>query len=368
MRFLFYLGHPAHYLNVAVAADALAARGHQVLFVAREKDVLFELLADARHPVVRVPRRRGEGRLALVAEVVRREVLMARLVHRWKPDLLVGTDIVITHVGRLLGVPSVVINEDDAAAVPLFARYGLRFASAILAPHCCDSTPYEHKKVGYAGYHELAYLHPAHFTPDRARAEALFDGHDRYFILRFSALTAHHDAGMRGITNALARDLIDVLAPRGRVHITSERSLGAALEPYRIRIDPRDIHHALAFADLYVGDSQTMTAEAAVLGTPAVRFNDFVGRLSYLEELEHVFGLTRGVPADAPGALLRVVETLVETPGLKAQWQARRAHLLDATIDVAAFFVAYLEGYPHVAAPAPRRAAPVHAAALGKAS
>ena len=35
----------------------------------------------------------------------------------------------------------------------------------------------------------------------------------------------------------------------------------------------------VAFASLYIGDSQTMAAEAGVLGVPFVRFNDFVGRL-----------------------------------------------------------------------------------------
>ncbi len=35
-----------------------------------------------------------------------------------------------------------------------------------------------------------------------------------------------------------------------------------------------------------------MIAEAAVLGTPSIRFNDFVGKLGYLEDLEHKYGLT----------------------------------------------------------------------------
>jgi len=42
------------------------------------------------------------------------------------------------------------------------------------------------------------------------------------------------------------------------------------------------MHHVMAFASLYIGDSQTMAAEAGVLGVPFVRFNDFVGRIGYL--------------------------------------------------------------------------------------
>src|SRR4030095_5885822 len=140
------------------------------------------------------------------------------------------------------------------------------------------------------GYHELAYLHPAYFTPDRSRVESLMQ--DRpYFLLRFVELTAHHDTGKRGIGTDLALEIIRRLSAHGSVYISSEKSLDPSLEPYRIRIPPEDMHHALHFAGLFIGDSQTMTAEAAVLGTPSLRFNDFVGRLAYLEELEHTWQL-----------------------------------------------------------------------------
>ena len=57
------------------------------------------------------------------------------------------------------------------------------------------------------------------------------------------------------------------------------------------------MHHVMAFASLYIGDSQTMAAEAGVLGVPFVRFNDFVGRIGSLRELEDVYRLGFGVHA-----------------------------------------------------------------------
>ena len=68
-------------------------------------------------------------------------------------------------------------------------------------------------------------------------------------------------------------------------------------EKYRIKINPLDMHHVMAFASLYIGDSQTMAAEAGVLGVPFVRFNDFVGRIGYLRELEDVYELGYGIHA-----------------------------------------------------------------------
>lgn len=70
-----------------------------------------------------------------------------------------------------------------------------------------------------------------------------------------------------------------ILEPFGTIYITSERPLEPQFEKYRIRINPLDMHHVMAFASLYIGDSQTMAAEAGVVGTPFVRLNDFVGTI-----------------------------------------------------------------------------------------
>jgi len=349
MRFLFYLGHPAHYLNISVVADLLTEKGHDVLLIARDKDVLFHLIKDTPHPKIYLSGRRRTSKAALAWAVLKREVSLFRIARSWKPDVMVGTDIVFTHTGKLLGVPTVMLNEDDADQVMFFTRYGLKYATDILSPACCDNAPYNDKTVGYSGYHELAYLHPKYFTPDRTRIASLFGDRGTYFILRFSALAAHHDHGRTGIQDDLAMQILDLLEPHGHVYITSERPLAPQFEPYRIQIDPRDIHHALYYAAMYIGDSQTMTAEAAVLGTPSIRFNDFVGKLSYLEELEHTYKLTIGVKTDTPQRLLETIEEVLHLSGREALWQERRAYMLQNTIDVAAFFTWYFENVPHSA-------------------
>ena len=39
-----------------------------------------------------------------------------------------------------------------------------------------------------------------------------------------------------------------------------------------------------------------MAVEAAMLGTPSLRFNDFAGKIGVLEELEHKYELTFAIP------------------------------------------------------------------------
>lgn len=348
MRFLFYMGHPAHYHNVSVVMDQLKQKGHEILTVGREKDVLLDLMQEVPYSKVFLPGKRGNSKFVLITSVLKRQWQMIKLARKFKPDLMIGTDIVITHVGKLLGIPTVILNEDDTDQIPFFTKYGIRFASTVLSPEPCGDAPYEYKTYNYPGYHELAYLHPDHFKPERDKIKHLFGSQNRYFLIRFSALESHHDIGKKGISNDLAMQLIDLLKAHGNVFVSAEREkkLPDAFAPYRIAIAPKDMHHALYFSDLYIGDSQTMAAEAAVLGTPSIRFNDFVGKLGYLEELEHKFALTYGIPTNQPDKLVAKVEELLAIPDLKAKWLEKRDHMLRETIDVARFMTWFFETFP----------------------
>ena len=177
---------------------------------------------------------------------------------------------------------------------------------------------------------------------------------DCTFLIRFSALNAHHDKGIKGISNEIAERLVKILEPFGTIYITSERPLEPQFEQYRIKINPLDMHHVMAFASLYIGDSQTMAAEAGVLGVPFVRFNDFVGRIGYLRELEDKYQLGYGIKASAEGsvdALCERVETLVSMPSAerKATFAARREKMLSDKIDCAKFLTWFIESYPQSA-------------------
>ncbi len=342
-KFLFYLGHPAHYHNLKHSVRILAAKGHKVKIVARGKDVLFDLIDRENWDVVKLPDRKTKGMLGLAANIASREFTMLRIARAFKPNLMAGTDLVIAHIGKLTGIPSVIINEDDSAAIPLMARYGFPYATAILAPNCCDQHPANHKKIGYEGYHELAYLHPNNFQsavsdlPESIRSEG------KYFVLRFASLHAHHDAGRKGIDDALALKLIESISPYGKVFITSERPFAERLERYRLSVHPAEMHQVMAHAALYIGDSQTMAAEAAVLGVPSIRFNDFVGELSYLEELEHRYHLTKGIRTNQPEELLALATTWASDPGIAALWNERRLTMLNNTIEVTPFWVETFE-------------------------
>ena len=97
---------------------------------------------------------------------------------------------------------------------------------------------------------------------------------------------------------------------------------------------------------MLLGDSQTMTSEAAVLGTPSVRCNDFVGRIAYLEEEEHRYGLTFGYKPIHFNELISKTTKLLQNKNLKKEWEKKRQRMLSDKIDVTAFQVWFIENYP----------------------
>jgi len=344
MTVLVYLGHPAHFHLFKESIKNLQAKSHRVVIVIKSKDVLEKLLIDSHLPYINIaPKLKKNGKVALYVSLIKRITTLTKIILKYKPTKLAGSAAELAILGKRFRIPSYVFFEDDFEVVPKFAKIAGPLATYLVCPNCCSAWKWNDKKIGYNSYHELAYLHPNHFTPDSSKVNTIFDLTKKNFILRFAQLTAYHDVGKSGINTAIAQRLIDILLPHGNVYITSERPLEPQFEKYRIKISPLDIHHALYFADMYIGDSQTMTAEAAVLGTPAIRFNDFVGELAYLEELEHAYHLTYGIKTTEPEKLISKVKELVETPDLKNEWHVRRQKMLTKSIDFSEFMTTLLE-------------------------
>jgi predicted glycosyltransferase len=258
---------------------------------------------------------------------------------------MIGTSAEIAHVGFMLGIPNIFVNEDDVTAVPLVGKVIHPFAKHLLAPDVCN-TGAPSKTITYNGYHELAYLHPDLFEPNRNIASRYTADSNPYFLLRFAKLTAHHDTGIRGIDSRIASRLISMLEPHGKIYITSERELETEFERYRLPIRSADMHHVLAFSDLYIGDSQTMAAEAGCLGVPFIRCNDFVGRIGYLRDLEDHYQLGFGIRPSEEERLYDTLDSLLKNKERKAAWQTRKSRMLHDKIEVASFIVNLIEGYP----------------------
>lgn len=353
MKILLIISHPAQFHMFRNVVDKLQIHNHQVVIVIRPKDILEQLCIEAKVPFYKIKERSQKwGKLGLIYAFFYKIFAVLKIVRCEKPNLLVGCDGTIAYVGRILGLPSIGFTEDDYNIIKLYADIFFPMYNKVVIPYTCDAGKWNNKKIGYAGYQKLTYLHPNYFTPDKKVVEKYFPVDESpYYIIRFAKLSAHHDVGVNGFSREVAQRVIDMLKAKGRVFITSETELPHEFEPYRLRINPLDIHHLLAFASLYIGDSQSMAVEASMLGTPCLRFNDFVGKkkISVLEELEHVYQLTNGISSHDTEQLYSKVEEILTMPNARAIYQTRKNKMLADKIDVTKYWTWFIENYPQSA-------------------
>jgi hypothetical protein len=213
-----------------------------------------------------------------------------------------------------------------------------------VTPESLKYEDYGKRHIRYQGYHEMAYLHPNYFRPAPSILNLLgLRQGEHYFLVRLVSLTAHHDIGAKGISTAQATFLVNHLSKHGKVFISAERTIDESMNSYLLPVPADRIFDVMAFADMVIGDSQTMIAEAAVLGTPALRCNSFVGRLSYLEELEHKYGLTAGIRPENFEKLIDKMNEWLSMPNLKENWQNKRQIMLRECVDLTDWIIRLLE-------------------------
>jgi uncharacterized protein len=346
--YLFHLGHPAHFHLFRHTIKSLINEGHKIAIAIKKKDILETLLEnDALQYVNLLPGGRNNTKWGIFIGMLKTDYALLRFCLKNRPDLMIGTSYAISHVGKLLSIPSINLNEDDWDAVPFYAKFSYPWASVILAPSVCKTGKWEYKTIKYRGYHELAYLHPVRFKADINIASKYIDLSRPCYLVRFALLKAHHDKGVEGITNEFASNLFEVLRKTGNIYITSERPFPVEFEKYRLHINPLEIHHVMAFASLFIGDSQTMAAEAGILGVPFIRINDFAGKLGYLLDLEGKYNLGCCFKPVGYASILALINQWITNENLKPEWEMKRQKMLTDKIDVTSFLVWFIQNYPN---------------------
>ena len=344
MNILMDIAHPAHVHLLKNTYFELIKRGHRVIVTVKDIPSALALLDIYQIPYIQL----GSKKDTLLGKAflqLKYNCQLWKLVVSKKIDIGFGSSLTLTHISRITRMHSIILDDDDDAVEPLFVKYAHPYADVVLSPECTKRAT--KKLIPYRGYHELAYLHPNRFTPDSSvLSEIGLKEGDPYFVLRFNAFKAHHDVGVKGLSLENKRKLIAILEQKGKVFITTEREIDSEFKKYQLLLSPEKVHSLIYYATMLVGDSQTMTSEAAVLGTPAIRMNSFVGQISYLEEEEHKYGLTYGFLPDKFDDMLIRIEELLSFSDLKMIWQRRKEKMLKDKIDVTAFYMWFIENYP----------------------
>lgn len=364
MNIIIDIAHPAHVHLLRNFFYEMTAKGHKVVVTCKHIPSAMQLLDIYNIPYIYLGKKK-DNIILKAFEQIKYNSKLLRIARREQCTIGIGTSITLAHIAALSKlslfrshIHAILLDDDDDEVEPLYAKYGHPLADVVLSPK--DTPRASHKTIYYPAYHELAYLHPKHFIPDisvldDAGIRYQYDSDGRvtnvepYFVMRFNAFKAHHDVGVVGLTIENKRSLVKVLSQHGKVFITTERDIDEEFKQYQLRVPQNKVHSLLYYSTMFVGDSQTMTSEAAVLGTPAIRCNTFVGRIHYLEEEEHKYGLTYGfLPNESERMFERIKELLEQgQQTLKNEWQKRRDIMLRDKIDYTDFLVWFVENWPY---------------------
>jgi hypothetical protein len=279
-RILFNVGHPAQVHLFRNAIADLEAMGHETLVASRHKEVAIDLL-DA-YGIDHVPMTEQASSFpGLVYELFVNEKRLYQLAREFEPDVIVSRLAPPpVHVSKMVGCENLIVCDTlRGSKVLTQINHGLtlRWVDKMLVPDQFQLAIDPTKRI-HLPFQELAYLHPKYFTPDPTVLEKHgIDPNERYFLLRLTGWEAYHDAGHSGLSPDGVRELVSFLEEYGTVYLSAEEGVPEDLEQYTLRTPPEDVHHVMYYADMYLGDSCTMSAEAAILGTPAIRTNSIVG-------------------------------------------------------------------------------------------
>jgi len=345
MHYLFFTNTPAHVHLYRNAVAELLDRGDEVTILAREDECSTALL-DWYDLPYRLYGRLGSGKRSLVRRLPVWAARIVREARRVDPDLVFGIGPYAALAGAVTRTPTVLVTDSEPTLDGTLSR---PFVTAILTPEAYR----RHlgpKHFVFRGFKESAYLHPAVFRPQVDVHEALgLDADEPFAIVRFNSFAGHHDFGKRGFTRAQRRTLLETLAESVTTFVSDEagRMDLDDLPARRYDLHPALIHDALAGAELLVADTQTMVTEAALLGTPAVRSNSFVGAddMGNFLSLEAA-GLVENVRAF--DEVLDAVTTLLADDDRAETWARRRDAFVADTVDLTQLLLQVAADHEHL--------------------
>lgn len=339
LRIAVDITHPAHFHVFKHALAEWNAKGYDVLILARDKDLTLTLLAEAQLPFHQLSKAR-QGLSGLAIEWIEHASRALPLLRRHRSQVAVSVGgIFITHAARLLRIPSLVFYDTEHARISNRVTYP--FATRIFTPRAYqDDLGKRH--IRYLGYQELAYLHPNRFTPDPTKlALEGLTPEEPFTFIRLVAWTSHHDVSDSGITDL--RAVVASLEHFGRVLISAEAPLPDDLKHYERRGTVGDVHHVLAFARLFFGESATMASEAAQLGVPGIFLS--TSSRGYTDELEARYGMVHnfnGIQANQEAALEQAQHVLAQP---KAVYAERHANMMAEQVDVTHYIMQQVETF-----------------------
>lgn len=335
MNIFINISHPAHVHLFKNAIGILKKNGNKIIVGARKKEFTIRLLNayNIQHMLLTD---KGSGVFGLLRELIVQQFKIAKIIKQESIDLMVQMNgIFNAPIGKFFGIPTLALSdtENDIWA----NRISFALSKHVFSPTCFDVSKggiWKNQRF-YAGYHELAYLTPKYFKC-KIRPK-------NRFLVRFVGWKAGHDIGEKGLSDKQKFKIVNTLHKYGDVYVSSESALPFELKKFQCTIDPSSIHKFMTNCKLVVGESATMTSEAACLGIPAL-FISNTGR-GYTTEQDQKYHLVKHYRLTQWKNFMRTLESW-STSDLFDNWQKKRWKMLAQKIEVTDWLVSVINNYP----------------------
>lgn len=306
----FFPAHPSQ-LWMMNSLSKSTPNNVKILWYVRDKDIMIEL-AEQLGLDYQVVSEAGTGYIKNALELFINIFKFLNYTRKDNIDIWFSKYGAVNIAAWLLRKKNFSFNDDDADIVPIIALTSYPFSKNVFCTNWTRMGRYEKYAIRYPSLHELFYLHPNHFTPNKELAYSFLKltNAEPYVIIRLSSLQAHHDLTATGVSNKLLSRMIDMIEPKFKIFISSEKPLIKEFQKYQINIPTSKIHTVLANASFVIGDSLTMMTEAAVLGIPNLRISSFSGKIGTLNEMERR-QLTQSVKPDDEDEIINRLEVLI---------------------------------------------------------
>ena len=342
MNIVVGISHPKHVYMFKNLINSLSMRQHKFLILVVEKDIVCKLLDAFEFEYIRIGVNKKKILNKLLA-IIPLTLKVINLSLKFKADIFIGQALPhFAYTSFLLRKKYVIFEDTENSR--LLQKIVNPFASSIVVPNSFKNNLGK-KQITVKGSYELVYLGSNWFVPDPKVISSIniMPG-EKYSIIRFVSWTANHDIGHKGISNENKELLVKEFEKFGKVFISSETELSPYLEKYRVHFEVSQMHSSLFFASLVYGESATMAAEAAYLGTPSIFLNN--KGVGYTDELGRnglVYNFTES-SHDQLASITKGVDILQSNT--KSKWKKRLEKMLDNQIDVGSFMIWFIENYP----------------------
>ncbi len=343
LNILVELGHPAHVHFFRHPIQIWRNQGHRVLIITRDKEITHALLNEIGLEYLSISKQKMHVWSQAIELLIRWGKIFF-LIKRQKIDVAISISGISTALPtRLAGIVS--ITDTDTEDAGLSNKIAFPFSDVVLTPttFLCQS---EVKNiVTYNSFHELAYLHPNRFTPDkRYLHEFQLEENEQFLFIRLVKWKAVHDIYESGISEEHLKEIIQFFTRKQyKVLVSSERTLSTEFEPYLVKGNFSHIFHVMAFSSGYIGESPTMAVETAILGKPAVLINSRVKHLGNMIELHEKYGLLCNF--EQYEAAVDFIQQDFFSEELQQKVNAGRKQLLEDKIDISAWIAEFLVNY-----------------------